>query len=354
VLLTADAFEQARRRLAELPDRAAARLEVRPDADGFAAVDVVIVERSAIPTGAADWAQLGLEAAVDREATATLPGFTGQGDTWTASWRWWANRPRAALMFAAPHVAGMPGVWRINASWEAESYSIADAALLIRETRTHADVSFADWLSGRWRYAARAGVDRWSNRRAASIGGTLENRFAHDRVSIRGDADTWFAAASMPGFTSTSLRALWVSPSVVSGWATAAGGGVQHVSAGAPLALWSGAGDGRERGELLRAHPMLDDGVINLTSDTVFGRTLAFGNAEGQRWIGTPWPVRIGVATFADIARADARAVGGPTTQVDVGAGLRLRLPGSSHALRVDVAHGLRDGANALTIGWTY
>jgi hypothetical protein len=41
-------------------------------------------------------------------------------------------------------------------------------------------------------------------------------------------------------------------------------------------------------------------------------------------------------------------------TQFDIGAGLRVKLPGASGALRVDVAHGLRDGADALTLGWQY
>ena len=354
-LLTADAFEQARHRLDELPDRAMARLDVRPDAQGFAAVDVVIAERSAVPKGPADWSALGIGAAVDREVTATLPGFTGQGETWTASWRWWANRPRAALQFAAPHLGGLPGIWRLNASWEAESYSFADAALLVRETRTHADLSVADWVSPRWRYTVRGGVDAWSaGRRAMFVGGALEHRLAGDRVSVRADAGAWLANVGMPDFSSIALRAQWTSPLVVKGWAAAAAGGVQHVSDGAPLALWAGAGDGHERGELLRAHPMLDDGIVNVTSESAFGRTLDFGTVEAQRWIETRWPIGIGVATFTDIARAAGRAVGPAVVQVDVGGGFRVRLPGVSHALRVDIAHGVRDGANALTVGWTY
>jgi len=354
-LLTADAFEQARHRLDALPDRAMARLDVRPDADGFAAVDVVIVERAAVPKSAADWTLVGVEAAVDREVTATLPGFTGQGETWTASWRWWTNRPRAEFGFAAPHVAGLPGIWRISASWEAESYSFADSALLIQQTRTHADLSVGDWLSAHWRYAARGGVDDWDGgRRGGSVGGTLERRLANDRVAIRADADTWFTDPSTPGFSSGTLRASWTSPLVISGWSFAAATGLQHVTAAAPLALWPGAGDGHERGELLRAHPMLDDGVLNVTSETAFGRTLAFGNAEALRWVDTRWPVGIGIATFADVAHASERADGSSIAQVDVGAGIRLRLPGAPHALRIDVAHGLRDGANALTIGWAY
>lgn len=353
-ILTADAFEQARRRVDELPDRATARLDVRPDADGYAAVDVVIAERSAIPSKPADWAALGVQAAVDREMTTTLPGFTGQGETWTASWRWWANRPLASLEFAAPHVGGLPGIWRVTASWGAESYSF-DASPLIRRTRTHADLSISDWMSPHWRYTLRSGVDAWTGGRSGGfVGGALEHRVARDRVSLSADADAWLASASLPAFSSTTLRARWTAPIAMSGWAAAGSGGLQHVTAAAPLELWPGAGEGQARAALLRAHPLLDDGVIRVTSNSVFGRTLAFGNAEAQRWIETRWPLRVGIAAFTDVARASDRAPMGSATQVDVGGGLRLRLPGMSHTLRVDVAHGLRDGANALTVGWSY
>lgn len=354
-VLTADAFEQARRRVDELPDRATARLDVRPDADGYAAVDVVIAERSSIPSKPVDWMALGVQATVDRELTSTLPGFTGQGDTWSASWRWWANRPRASLEFAAPHIAGLPGIWRVSASWEAESYSFADTSPVIRNTRSHADLSIVDWMSADWRYTMRGGVDDWNDgRRGGFVGGELEHRLVHDRVSLSADADAWLANASSPAFSSTSLRARWTSPPAVSGWTAMVAAGVQHVTDAAPLDLWPGAGEGQGRVDLLRAHPLLDDGVIRVTSDTAFGRTLAFGSAEAQRWIETRWPVRVGVAAFTDVARASDRAMGAPTTQIDVGSGLRLRLPGMSHTLRVDVAHGLRDGANALTVGWIY
>jgi hypothetical protein len=354
-LLTADAFEHARRRLDELPDRATARLDIRPDADGFAAVELVVVERAAIPRGPLEWTAAGVSAAVDREVTVTLPGFTGQGETWTASWRWWRNRPRAELGFAAPRFGGLPGIWRVNASWEAETYSFAGSSIAVREARTHGELSVGDWLTSRWRYAVRGGADEWTGgRRALFTGGALEYRFARDRVSLRADADTWFANAQMPNFSSGTMRASWTSPLASSGWAMAVASGVQHVTSGAPLALWVGAGDGHERGELLRAHPMLDDGVINLTSETMFGRTLTFGNAEAQRWIATRLPVRLGVATFVDVARVAERGFAGPATQVDIGGGLRIGLPGAGHALRIDVAHGVLDGANALTVGWSY
>jgi hypothetical protein len=40
--------------------------------------------------------------------------------------------------------------------------------------------------------------------------------------------------------------------------------------------------------------------------------------------------------------------------QVDVGTGLRVKVPGWERTLRVDVAHGVRDGRNAVTVGWLF
>jgi Peptidase_C39 like family len=355
-LLTADAFERARRRLDELPDRVTARLDIRPDADGSATVDIVIAERASIPRSVMDWSGVGLAAVVDREVTATLPGFTGQGEVWTAGWRFWTNRPRVDLGLAVPGFAGLSGIWRVDASWDAQTYAFANSSELLRESRTHAGVSIGDWLSAGWRYSLSGGVDEWSGgRRAASLGASIERRLARDRVSIVGQGETWLTHGSVPAFNSVTIRGGWTSSLVAAGWSYAAAGGWQHVSDQAPLGLWPGAGDGHARAELLRAHPMLDDGIVNVTSASIFGRTLTFGNAEAQRWFDRTWPARLGVAVFGDVARASRTAQAqDPPLQIDVGGGLRVRVPGVKRVLRVDVAHGVRDGANALTIGWVF
>src|SRR5262249_11170538 len=74
-ILTADAFVRAQHRLGELPDRSSARLAVRPETDGFASVDVAIAERAGRPRGVAAWTAVAVRAAVDREASLSLPGF---------------------------------------------------------------------------------------------------------------------------------------------------------------------------------------------------------------------------------------------------------------------------------------
>jgi hypothetical protein len=352
-LLTDEAFERAARRLAELPDETSTRISYRPGEDGFATVDVAVAERSLRPKGIGQWAATAARFLIDREADVAVPGPTGQGEVWEASWRWWNNRPRVALSFAAPRVGWLPGVWRVEGSWEAQKYALgvdSDHNSVLRETRAHGGLSVSDWLTGNTRYEVRAGVDAWdANRRTVSFGGGLQRRLAHDRVALFGDVDAWMPMDG-DGFRSASARALFNSSSGPARWLFTADAGVDAVTASAPLALWPGAGDGHARPALLRAHPLLADGVI---TGPAFGRTLAYSNTELHRWIERGTLVRFGVAAFADAARA-TRAFGDedPRTQLDVGVGLRVRIPGSRGVIRADVAAGVRDGAHAVTIGW--
>src|SRR5205085_9135409 len=114
-------------------------------------------------------------------------------------------------------------------------------------------------------------------------------------------------------------------------------------------------GDGQARRPLLRAHPLIAGGVVDATVDSAFGRTVAYANAEMQRWLNAQRLTRFGVAVFADGALAGRRASGGPASgRVDLGAGLRIKLLAGDRVLRLDAAHGLSDGANALTVGWLW
>src|SRR6185436_15244617 len=165
MLLDADTFNRARRRMSELPGQSGAVLTVRPEADGFATVDLVVAERQGIPSGAAAWIGTGVRAAIDREVAVDVPGTTGQGEVWSASWRWWEHRPRVAFGFAAPGTGWLPGVWRVDGSWEAETYASGDSqsAALIRQTRSRGGLTMSDWLSGNVRFALSAGLDSWSD-----------------------------------------------------------------------------------------------------------------------------------------------------------------------------------------------
>lgn len=109
--------------------------------------------------------------------------------------------------------------------------------------------------------------------------------------------------------------------------------------------VWPGAGIGHARSVLLRAHPLLDDGVIE---GEIFGRRLSHGGLELERWLTLRQPVRVALVAFLDLARIGSAGPG----HVDAGAGVRVRLPGQSSVLRIDAARGLLDGSFALSMGW--
>ena len=357
-LLTADVFERARRRLSELPDHSTARLAVRPERDGFATVDVVLAERATRPRGRAEWVGAASRAAVDREVGVSVPGTTGQGEVWSASWRWWSRRPGVSVGFAAPRVRGLPGVWRVEGSWQSETYAAGETRLalpLIRETRARGALTVSDWLTGRVRYGISAGFDSWNaGRKAASIGGSVERRMLADRLSLSAEASQWVPVAAGPAFHTVGAHAAVRTSTDTQGWVYHGAIGAEHAADAAPFGLWPGAGDGHARAPLLRAHPLLDDGVVDLTRSAVFGRTLAYGNAEALRWLARPSLLRVGLAGFVDAAQASRTVAPGEPIQIDFGAGLRVNVPGAAGVLRVDLAHGIRDGATALTVGWLF
>ena len=274
---------------------------------------------------------------------------------WSAGWRWWSHRPGVSVGFAAPRARNLPGVWRFEGSWQSDAYGGAQESRIV-ESRTHGGLTVGDWLTGKIRYAVSAGLDGWSGgRKAASIGGSLERAAFDDRLSLSIDATEWAPITGGPAFRSVGARAIARSSAETRRWVTRGTIGFERVSDAAPLALWPGAGEGQVRAPLLRAHPLLSEGVVDLTGASTFGRTLTFGSAELQRWLERPSVVRLGIAGFADVARASRQAAAGATPmQADLGAGLRLKIPGTPGVLRADVAHGLRDGANALTFGWLF
>jgi len=351
--LTERRFALAERRLAQLPASESTRLTYRPDADGYAMVDAVVVEPSAKPSGPLEWGAIAAHAAIDREIVASIPGWTGQGELWTARYRWWDNRPLAGFELAAPRVGWLPGVWRVDAFWEAQTYALTGGRF--REDRAHGGLSVGDWLTPGLRYEAAAGVDDWTGtRRAISIGATIDQRLFDDRISLTATGSRWAALDGSP-FGSASLSGRFASSPEPAAFVALAEAGVDTASRTSPLSLWSGAGEGRARPRLLRAHPLLDDGVV---SGDVFGTTVRFGTVEAQHWLSRPTLARVGLAVFADGASAS-----GPL-QVDAGVGIRLRAaslfrPGEGGAgltrgatLRIDYAHGLRDGADAVSVGW--
>jgi hypothetical protein len=342
-LLERAALQRARRRLAELPTAQTTRAGYRPGRDGRAQVDAVVLERPLLPTSSPALAALAVRMVTDREVGAGLASPSGGGELWTAAWRWWEQRPRAALGFAAPAPFG--GVWAVAGFRERQTY--AGPGSTIVETRTRAGLSVSDWTRTGFRWEAGAGLDRWGAGRSLSLMLSGEQRLADDRARVEARAGVW--AGGLRAGTA-GLQTEWQSRARHEGTVWLARAGVEAASDGSPLALWPGAGTGQGRDALLRAHPLLDDGVIG---HGVFGRRLAHGGVEWRRWVQPAGkPLRVAPAVFLDTARAGGGLeLSDRRWHSDVGAGLRIAVPGAG-VLRIDLARGLRDGSMAVSLGF--
>jgi hypothetical protein len=348
-VLTPEALRTARQKLAELPAAQATRVNFRPGDSGRARIDAIVLERPLLPSSPAALGVLGLRGLTDREASIGIANPSGGGEMWRAAWRWWEHRHRVALGFDAPAPFG--GVWGINVLGERQSYARAGSAF--EESRRRVELTLSDWTITGLRWEGTVALDRMRQARRPSgaetfaVSGAAQQRFSGDRAYAEARAGYWAGAASTWTF---SLRSEWRSRTENEGqvWIARAGGDL--AASDASLALWPGAGTGQGRDVLLRAHPLLDEGIIR---DGAFGRRLIHSGVESRLWLQPARkPVRIAPAVFIDAARSSRglEAVNQPW-QFDAGAGIRLAVPGSG-VLRIDVAHGLRDGRNALSIGW--
>ena len=192
MLLTAEIFDRARRRLGELPDHAATRLAVKPEADGFATVDVVVVELAACRT--APWSGPAPRRArvANREIDVSVPGVSGQGEVVVgelALVEQSARRQRRLRRAARARPAGRLAIRGLVAVGHLRRRARRSRTV---ESRTHGGLTVSDWLSARVRYSVSTGLDAWSGgRKAASIGGALERVAFDDRLSLSIDATQW-------------------------------------------------------------------------------------------------------------------------------------------------------------------
>jgi len=195
------------------------------------------------------------------------------------------------------------------------------------------------------RFNARFDADRY-----VSVEAGVDVRLLRDRIALVASAVEWRPTAGAEGFGTRALLAAWRSTTDVTRGVWSVLTEFSAASHAAPFAVWEGAGTGSARAGLLRAHPLLRDGVV---TGPVFGRRLARGTLEYARPAGHTWVGTISVAAFVDAARASQRL--DPTRSplfADAGLGLRVRTPGRAEAIRLDVAHGLRGGGATLSVGW--
>ena len=347
-LLTPGALRRARHRLDELPVARKAGLTYTPTPGGLAELTAGVVSGSGTDLGLPLLVRAGIDAVTLSQIVVPVASPTGGGELVEATWRWQGNRPRLALSLETPEPAGFAGILRLEGWWEAETYAVEGGAP-VRETRRGGTATMSHWVAPNTRASGGLGLERWSSRSLdVVVSAGLEQRILRDHGALEAEV----AAGLASGYTTWRLGTRWRTSTESHTSGLLASAGILGVGAAAPRGLWPGAGTGRGRDELLRAHPLVADGIV---VGEAFGRRLLHASAEGQTYPVRLGPVPLGVAAFADAAQvgsSPSTASSSPRWFVDVGLGLRVGLPGLARDLRIDWATGLVGGGSVVSLGW--
>jgi hypothetical protein len=347
-VISVDTFRRAERALRELPAARSTRLELVPVGEGLAELHATIVERGRAPADAWSWAAIGARAAIARTVGVTLGSLSGGGESLSVDWRFWPGRPRIAAAVRAP--AAWPGTWGTDVFAEAQEFDGGEAELRRRGGRLTA----SRWISSVLRLDARGGAERWNTTKTlGTLGFSAHVVSGAERIHGAIVADGWTGSgvfgSLLLSVAASSARSA-ESGVIPLGPVITGSAGLAVVSSTAPLDLWPAGDTGQVRSVLARAHPLLEDGRVQVHR---IGRRLIYGSGEIQYWWKAPGLSRVGAAVFADSVRTMRRRVaGGALADVDIGVGVgvaSLLVPGR---IRLDVAHGLRDGADALTVSY--
>jgi hypothetical protein len=351
-LLTPERLRRVERRMAALPAAQIASVGYRPLSGGAARLEVNVVERRPFSSPRSIVLQSAVHAVSERALVVDAFGLAPSGDSVRVLGHWQPNRARGALSASAPRFLSLPGVVTAEAMWDRQSYRSAPEALetaVLREQRQRASLSLAHWWAADTRAVVTVAADDWSRRgRHLSLSAEVEERLPGDHVAVGGNVAGWWSGASAP-FYAASGRGSIRTRAAADHTRLRVDVAYDFASRRAPLALWSGAGTGAGRTLLLRAHPLLRDGVVD---GEAFGRRLVSGTAEAETPLGSLGPAPVRAVAFVDAVKILAPARRG--TLVDIGAGLRLQPPGWRSALRVDLATPWGRLHPHLSAGWQW
>jgi predicted double-glycine peptidase len=340
VVLTPDLLDRSRRRLEELPSARGTSIEYEPTGNGHTDVRVRMAEWPLFPRRPLDYLSMAARTATQREIAAQFTGPSGGGEVLTASWRFWPERPRYALTLAVPAAVGLTTA---TAYVERQPFTSADVP---ESSRRGGNISVGRWMTSTIHLDARLGGDRWEGRGTfATTGGAV--RWRSREAEFEMGATAWLGETA---FVSSHGRVQWHSSPEPRGVVFLAVAAFAGVSAQTPMDLWPAGDVGQCRDVLLRAHPLLDAGRVQV--DRV-GRTYVGGSVAVQRWMPAAPLVRVGMEVFADGGDTRQRIDSTHVADLDVGVGARIALPGTAGVFRVDAAYGARDGHRAVSVLWS-
>jgi hypothetical protein len=244
-------------------------------------------------------------------------------------------------------VPARPGVLTIDGFVERQTFSTTDELhAVVVDDRRAVSVGLHNWAMPWLRWNAVVGADHWKGLGTLPrVTGGFDVRAVADRVALGVVTTVW---PDQNGFASARAGVRWRSSAEPTDAAIAATVDAVVVTRGAPHDLWPGADTGQATSTLLRAHTSLISGVI---VSEAFGRQLVHATGEWQSRSRPVSIARIRGAVFVDTARAWQGDYVRDRTLTDAGAGVRMGLSGRG-TIRLDVAHGLTDGANAVSMDW--
>ena len=346
-LLDLPRLERARRRLHALPAVQAARITYRPTGGGSTEVQAHVLERPAFPRPSRLLLDSGLRSLESGAIAGSARGLTARGDSWAIGFSWREVRSELGLSASAPGALGLPGLVSTSVLIDAQSY--ATPGHFLREQHRGAALAFGHWWTANLRTEMRTGYDHWSGFGShLSLGLDVDRRAWTDRLSLRAATFAWLPLEGTAPFLSGSLQLAGRTTASPGRFALRGELSYDFTAARAPRGIWPGAGTGQGRGRLLRAHPLLDDGVL---SGPAFGPALLRAGVEGEAHLVTLAGVRLSAALFADSARVADPAARAARSFVDIGSGLRLHLPGGRTSLRLDAALPATGGKPQLSFG---
>jgi hypothetical protein len=332
-IVTPNLVLRSERRLRDLPAAVSTSIELRPTPGGLAELRAAINERPTLPTDIWSYAALGAVAASRRELRVGTGSLTGGGEHLQGDWRFWPGRLRIGVALDVPAPWG--SVWSIGGFRERDRFTDGGPADV---KRSAGFVEWSSWTNAVVKLSIAGGLEDWDQIGTLGRSGARVQMLTRgNRVSVRGVGEVWGGAAS---FSRASLDIAAASSTSRSGRVYLARAGAAIGSVDLPPLLWFGGDTGQTRETLLRAHPLVNDGRLQIEQ---MGRRFWNVSVEAQQW----WSagiVRAAGAAFVDAARVGERLGPGARADVDAGVGLRLALPGTPGTFRADVATGLSHG----------
>jgi hypothetical protein len=354
-------LRESRRRLGEVGVFDRVTLRPVPRGSGQADLEVALVEQHGLANGLVDFAVGASLNLLYERVRLRYANVAGTGVSVSGQVRWDENRPELALGIAVPRPFGLPAYLHVQGFRGRQAYETGEA--ITRRSRG-LDMGlrhvFGPNTTGQLAVRVR---DRSFSVPSpdAPPGSILGLEAALERTLVetrrqRLDASARFFS-TMPGSDLVFTRAVAtlsarfqlrppdgtaIEPSVL-----AVRGLWGRGSGGAPLDEMFAPGGSPDMELPLRAHRQTTRGVLGTTP---LGRSIGLANVEWRKRIVDRPQFQAGFVLLYDAARIASRPDGNARTLHDAGAGLRIGFRGAP-VLRIDVAHGLSDGKNALFVG---